>query len=224
VRDELFLASMGIYVFNRELIRDLLDHPLPDFGKHIIPHAIHSRRVFSYVFQGYWEDIGTIRSFFEANLDLVSELPRFNFFDMNAPIFSRPRFLPGSKINGAQIDHALVADGCIINYARISNSIVGLRTVVGAGTELNRVIGLGSDYYESEESVTKHEHEGKPRIGIGANCKIENTIIDKNARIGNNVVISPAGKPDKLDHELYYIRDGIVIIPKGALIPHGTVI
>jgi glucose-1-phosphate adenylyltransferase len=224
VRDELFLASMGIYVFNRELIRDLLDHPLPDFGKHIIPHAIHSRRVFSYVFQGYWEDIGTIRSFFEANLDLVSELPRFNFFDMNAPIFSRPRFLPGSKINGAQIDHALVADGCIINYARISNSIVGLRTVVGAGTELNRVIGLGSDYYESEESVTKHEHEGKPRIGIGANCKIENTIIDKNARIGNNVVISPAGKPDKLDHELYYIRDGIVIIPKSALIPHGTVI
>jgi glucose-1-phosphate adenylyltransferase len=224
VRDELFLASMGIYVFNRELIRGLLDNPLPDFGKHIIPHAIHSNRVFSYVFQGYWEDIGTIRSFFEANLDLVSELPRFNFFDMNAPIFSRPRFLPGSKINGAQIDHALVADGCIINYARISNSIVGLRTVVGAGTELNRVIGLGSDYYESEESVTKHEHEGKPRIGIGANCKIENTIIDKNARIGNNVVISPAGKPDKLDHELYYIRDGIVIIPKGALIPHGTVI
>jgi glucose-1-phosphate adenylyltransferase len=224
VRDELFLASMGIYVFNRELIRSLLDHPLPDFGKHIIPHAIHSNRVFAYVFQGYWEDIGTIRSFFEANLDLVSELPRFNFFDMNAPIFSRPRFLPGSKINGAQIDHALVADGCIINHARITNSIVGLRTVVSAGTELNRVIGLGSDYYESEESVAKHEHEGKPRIGIGANCKIENTIIDKNARIGNNVVISPAGKPDKLDHELYYIRDGIVIIPKGALIPHGTVI
>jgi glucose-1-phosphate adenylyltransferase len=223
-RDELFLASMGIYVFNRGLIRELLDHPLPDFGKHIIPHAINSHRVFSYVYQGYWEDIGTIRSFFEANLDLVSELPRFNFFDMNAPIFSRPRFLPGSKINGAQIDHALVADGCIINHARIANSIIGLRTVVGAGTELNRVIGLGSDYYESQESVDRHEREGKPRIGIGANCKIENTIIDKNARIGNNVVISPAGKPEKLDHDLCYIRDGIVIIPKSALIPHGTVI
>jgi glucose-1-phosphate adenylyltransferase len=221
---ELFLASMGIYIFSRDLIRSLLDNPLPDFGKHIIPQAIHSRRVFAYVFQGYWEDIGTIRSFFEANLDLVSELPRFNFFDMNAPIFSRPRYLPGSKINGAQIDHALVADGCIINHARISNTIVGLRTVVGAGTELNRVIGLGSDYYESEESVAQHEREGKPRIGIGANCKIENTIIDKNARIGNNVVISPAGKPEKFDHELCYIRDGIVIIPKGALIPHGTVI
>jgi len=221
---ELFLASMGIYIFNREMIRALLDNPLSDFGKHIIPQAINSRRVYSYVFQGYWEDIGTIRSFFEANLDLVSELPRFNFFDMNSPIFSRPRFLPGSKINGAQIDHALVADGCIINHARITNTIVGLRTVVGAGTELNRVIGLGSDFYESEESVEKHEREGKPRIGIGSNCKIENAIIDKNARIGNNVVISPAGKPENLDHELCFIRDGIVVIPKGATIPHGTVI
>jgi glucose-1-phosphate adenylyltransferase len=221
---ELFLASMGIYVFNRSIIHQLLDNPLTDFGKHIIPQAINTRRVFSYVYQGYWEDIGTIRSFFEANLDLVSELPRFNFFDMNAPIFSRPRFLPGSKINGAQIDHAVISDGCIINHASIRNSIVGLRTVVGAGTELDRVIGLGSDYYESKESVEKHEREGKPRIGIGANCKIDNTIIDKNARIGNNVTISPAGKPEKFDHELCYIRDGIVIIPKSALIPHGTVI
>jgi glucose-1-phosphate adenylyltransferase len=224
VRDELFLASMGIYVFNRGLILSLLDNPLTDFGKHIIPQAIHSHRVFAHVFQGYWEDIGTIRSFFEANLDIVSELPRFNFFDMNAPIFSRPRFLPGSKINGAQIDHAVISDGCIINYATIKNSIVGLRTVVGAGTELNRVISLGSDYYESKESVDRHEREGKPRIGIGSNCKIDNTIVDKNARIGNNVTISPAGKPEKLDHELCYIRDGIVIIPKNAIIPHGTVI
>ena len=221
---ESFLASMGIYVFNRELIRELLDNPLSDFGKHIIPHAINSRRVFSYVFQGYWEDIGTIRSFFEANLDLVSELPRFNFFDMSAPIFSRPRYLPGSKINGAQIDHAVISDGCIINHARISNSIVGLRTVVEAGTELNRVIILGSDYYESEESVRKNEGEGKPRVGIGTHCKIENAIIDKNARIGNNVTISPAGKPDQVDHELYFVRDGIVVIPKNAVIPHGTVI
>ncbi len=221
---ELFLASMGIYVFNRQLIRELLDNPLSDFGKHIIPDAINTRRVVSYIFQGYWQDIGTIRSFFEANLDLVSELPRFNFFDMSAPIFSRPRYLPGSKINGAQIEHAVISDGCIINQARITNSIVGLRTVVGTGTELNRVVILGSDDYESQESVLRHECEGKPRIGIGANCKIENAIIDKNARIGNNVTISPAGKPEKLDHEIYYIRDGIVIIPKNAVIPHGTVI
>ena len=224
IKGDSFLASMGIYVFNRDLIRELLDNPLSDFGKHIIPNAINNHAVYSYVYQGYWEDIGTIRSFFEANLDLVSELPRFNFFDMSAPIFSRPRYLPGSKINGAQIDHALVTDGCIINGAKISNSIIGLRTFVGGGTELNRVISLGSDYYESEESVLKNENEGKPRVGIGANCKIENAIIDKNARIGNNVTISPAGKPDKVDHEFYFIRDGIVVIPKNAIIPHGTVI
>ncbi len=222
--EEKFLGSMGIYIFNRSLIEKLLDNPLSDFGKHIIPHAISTHRVCSYVFQGYWEDIGTIRNFFEANLDLVSELPRFNFFDMSAPIFSRPRFLPGSKINGADIEHALISDGCIINHAHIRNTIVGLRTVVGAGTELNRVVTLGSDYYESLESIAKHEREGKPRIGIGANCKIENAIIDKNARIGDNVKISPAGKPENVDHELYFIRDGIVIIPKNAAIPSGTVI
>jgi glucose-1-phosphate adenylyltransferase len=219
-----FLASMGIYVFNRDLVCKLLDNPLPDFGKHVIPHAIGAHKVFSYVFQGYWEDIGTIRNFFEANLDLVSELPRFNFFDMNAPVFSRPRFLPGSKINGAQIDHAVISDGCIINRARITNTIVGLRTHVGEGTELNRVVILGSDFYESLESVERHEKAGRPRVGIGSNCKIENAIIDKNARIGNNVTISPAGKAESVDHELYFIRDGIVIIPKGAMIPHGTVI
>jgi glucose-1-phosphate adenylyltransferase len=222
--EDSYLASMGIYVFNRGIIRDLLDNPLSDFGKHIIPHAINTHRVFSYVFQGYWEDIGTIRSFFEANLDLVSELPRFNFFDMSAPIFSRPRYLPGSKINGADIDHALISDGCIINRARIVRTIVGLRTLIGEGTELNRVVILGSDYYESQESVDRHESQGQPRVGIGAQCKIENAIIDKNARIGNHVVISPAGKPENLDHERYYIRDGIVIIPKDATIPHGTVI
>jgi glucose-1-phosphate adenylyltransferase len=222
--NESFLASMGIYVFNRQIIRDLLDNPLSDFGKHIIPHAINTHRVFSHVHQGYWEDIGTIRAFFEANLDLVSELPRFNFFDMSAPIFSRPRYLPGSKINGAQVDHAVISDGCIINRARISNSIVGLRTIIGDAAELNRVVILGSDYYESQASVERNEQDGKPRIGIGASCRIENAIIDKNARIGNNVKISPAGKPENLDHEMYYIRDGIVIIPKDAVIPHNTVI
>ena len=222
--DDLYLASMGIYVFNRKVITELLDNPLSDFGKHIIPHAINTHRVYSYVYQGYWEDIGTIRNFFEANLDIVSELPRFNFFDMSAPIFSRPRYLPGSKINGAVVDHAVIADGCIINRARITNSVVGLRTLIGENTELNRVVILGSDYFESIASVQRHEEAGMPRIGIGAGCQIENAIIDKNARIGNGVKISPAGKPDNLDHERYYIRDGIVIIPKDAVIPNGMVI
>lgn len=221
---EQFLGSMGIYVFNRELIQQLLDNPLSDFGKHIIPHAINTHNVHAHIFQGYWEDIGTIRSFFEANLDLVSELPRFNFFDMSAPIFSRPRYLPGSKINGAEIEHAVISDGCIINRARIKDSIIGLRTVIGNRTELNRVVTLGSDYFETEELMKQHDAEGRPRLGIGEHCKIENAIIDKNAHIGNNVRISPAGKPESVDHELYYVRDGIVIIPKNAIIPHGTVI
>jgi glucose-1-phosphate adenylyltransferase len=221
---EFFLASMGIYVFNRNVLIKLLDNTLTDFGKHVIPGAIESLRVFSYIFQGYWEDIGTIRSFFEANLDKTTELPRFNFFDMTAPIFTRPRFLPASKINGAAIDHAVISDGCIINHSRIAHSIVGVRSTIQAGSLLNRVILLGSDYYETGSSIAQNEAMGKPRVGVGSNCRIENAIIDKNARIGNNVVISPAGKPENVDHPLYYIRDGIVIIPKGGVVPHDTVI
>jgi glucose-1-phosphate adenylyltransferase len=221
---EMFLASMGIYVFNRDVIFKLLDGTHTDFGKHIIPQAIKDLKVFSHVYQGYWEDIGTIRAFFEANLDLTNELPRFNFFDMSAPIFSRPRFLPGSKLNGAQIDHAVMSDGCIINRAVISHTFLGLRCLVGTGTVLNRVVLMGSDFYESQDSIAEHEKAGVPRIGIGTNCRIENAIIDKNARIGDNVIISPAGKPENVDHPNYYIRDGIVIIPKNGIIPHGMVI
>ncbi len=221
---ELLLASMGIYVFKRDVLVHLLDNNLTDFGKHIIPGAIKTHRVFSHVYQGYWEDIGTIRSFFEANLDVTSELPRFNFFDMAAPVFSRLRFLPGSKINGAQIDHAVVTDGCIINRARINHSIVGIRSLVAAGSELNRVILMGSDYYESQASIDESARANRPRMGVGMNTRIENAIIDKNARIGDNVVISPAGKPENHDHPLYFIRDGIVIIPKNGVVPHGTVI
>jgi glucose-1-phosphate adenylyltransferase len=224
-QDELFLASMGIYVFNRQLLVDLLEaNTQTDFGKHIIPDSIGRHRVHSYVFQGYWEDIGTIRSFFEANLDLAAELPRFNFFDMTAPIFSRPRWLPGSKINGAAIDHAMICDGCIINRAQVSYSIIGIRSFVGAGSRISRTIMMGCDFYESAESIKEQEARGNPRLGIGENARIENAIIDKNVRIGNNVVISPAGKPENMDGELFYIRDGIVIVPKGGVLPDNTVI
>ncbi|MEP6663147.1 MAG: glucose-1-phosphate adenylyltransferase [Verrucomicrobiota bacterium] len=222
--EELFLASMGIYVFKREVLLKLLENDFTDFGKHIIPGAITSHRVCSYVFQGYWEDIGTIRSFFDANLDLVSELPRFNFFDMSAPIFTRPRFLPASKINGAEINHAIISEGCIISHARITHSLVGVRSTVSEGCEMTRTIMMGCDYYESISSIEQNQKKGAPRIGIGKNTRIENAIIDKNARIGENCVISPQGKPENVDHELYYIRDGIVIIPKNGVIPHGTVL
>lgn len=222
--DEYFLASMGIYVFNREVMLKLLDNDLTDFGKHIIPGAIRQYRLFSYIFQGYWEDIGTIRNFFEANLNLVSELPKFNFFDMSSPIFTRPRFLPASKINGATINHAVVSDGCIINHARIEDSIVGVRSLVESGSRISRTILLGCDYFESEISIRENAASGRPRIGVGRNTRIENAIVDKNARIGDDCVISPAGKDENVDHPLYYIRDGIVIIPKNGTIPHGTVI
>jgi glucose-1-phosphate adenylyltransferase len=221
---ELFLASMGIYLFNREVLFHLLDNDLADFGKHIIPQAIQTHRVFSYVFQGYWEDIGTIRSFFEANLDLTAELPRFNFFDMQAPIYTRPRFLPSSKINGASIEHAIIADGCIINHCTISDSIVGLRSLVDEGSHITRTIIMGADYFESLESIRQNAAENRPRVGIGKGTRIDHAIIDKNARIGDHCTITPADKPDTVDHPLYCIRDGVIIIPKDTVVPHGTVI
>lgn len=220
--EEFFLASMGIYVFNRHVLLQLLDNDFADFGKHIIPGAIQTHRLYSHVFQGYWEDIGTIRSFFEANLNLTTELPRFNFFDMSAPIFTRPRFLPASKINGAQIDHAIVSDGCIINHAIITHSLVGVRSLVDRGSRLHRTVLMGNDYFESEYSIVENQKAGRPRVGIGCNTYIENAIIDKNARIGSNCVITPAGKPDHVDHADYFIRDGIVVIPKNGVILDGT--
>jgi len=222
--DDQFLASMGIYVFNREVLRELLENERADFGKHIIPEAIRERRAFSYVYQGYWEDVGSIRTFFDANLDAASELPKFNFFDMSAPIFTRPRFLPASKINAAAVDHAVLSDGCIINRAQISHSIVGVRSVVGSGTMLQRVVMMGADYYESDDSIRVNDVRNIPRIGIGSNTRIENAILDKNMRIGDNCIISPEGKDENEDGEGYFIRDGIVIIPKNAVVPHNTVI
>jgi glucose-1-phosphate adenylyltransferase len=222
--DDLLLASMGIYVFNRGALIALLDNTLTDFGKHVIPAAIGTHQVNSYVFQGYWEDIGTIRAFFEANLDITADLPRFNFFDMTAPIFTHPRWLPASKINGAQVDHAVISDGCIISHASIGHAVIGIRSIISPGTQLHRTIMLGSDEYESAESIAESEAAGHPRVGIGENTRIENAIIDKNARIGRNVVITPDGKPDHVDHPMYFIRDGIVIIPKNGIVPDGTII
>ena len=223
--EDLYLASMGIYVFNRDVLEKLLeDSSLTDFGKHIIPNAIKTHRAFAYVYRGYWEDVGSIQTFFEANLDAAAELPKFNFFDMSAPIFTRPRYLPASKINGAAVDHAVLSDGCIINRSQIAHSIIGVRSIVGEGTRLRRVVMMGADYYESEGSILHHERKGAPPMGIGNNTFIENAIIDKNARIGDNCAITPEGKPDYVDHPLYYIRDGIVIIPKGGIVPSGTVI
>ncbi len=219
---ELFLASMGIYVFNRNALFELLTENNRDFGKHVIPGALKTHRVSGYVFQGAWEDIGTIANFFECNLELAGPAPRFDMFDMTAPVFTRPRFLPSSRISGGSIEQSLLADGCLIDHATIRDTVLGLRSVLGKGCELRRTIMMGSDYYETEQSVQDFRRRGLPRIGIGENTRIENAIIDKNARVGNHCVISPAGKAKDADDPLYYIRDGIVIIPKNGIVPHGT--
>ena len=213
-----YQASMGIYLFNRSVLAGCLENNLDDFGKNIIPSAISDRRVQAHVFQGYWEDIGTIRSFFEANLALSEVEPSFSFYRPDAVIYSRPRFLPASKINSATIHRAVVSDGCIITEASLERCVVGIRSIIETGAVLRNVVMMGADFYESQTSVPA----GTPPIGIGRNTTISDAIVDKNARIGERVVISPDGNPAEYDGGNYYIRDGIVIIPKNAVIPDGT--
>lgn len=213
-----YQASMGIYVFNRKTLVECLDNDLMDFGKNIIPGALKKYHVNAYNFQGYWEDIGTIRSFFEANLDLCKLVPQYDFFDSAAPIFTHARFLPATKINGAQIRQALISDGCIITDAHVENAVIGVRSIIESGSTIRDTIIMGADYYAGAAGTDPN----RPPPGIGRNCRIERAIIDKNVHIGDNVVITPNGKPDKLDHELYSIRDGIVVIPKDTVVPAGT--
>ena len=221
-RDEdLYLASMGIYVFNREVLFDLLNNNHTDFGKHITPGAIEQRRVYSYIFQGYWEDIGTIRSFFEASLDQTNDRPQFDFF--NPTVFTRPRYLPATRIESAAIDHAVIADGCTIDHAQLRHAVVGIRSILDAGSSLHRVVMMGADHYDTVEKRNRPENQGIP-IGVGRGTRIDNAIIDKNARIGRNCILSPEGKPTDVDHPLYYIRDGVLVIPKGAVIPDKTIL
>jgi glucose-1-phosphate adenylyltransferase len=209
---------MGIYLFNRSVLAGCLENNLDDFGKNIIPAAISDRRVQAHIFQGYWEDIGTIRSFFEANLALSEVEPAFSFYRHDAAIYSRPRFLPASKINSATIHRAVVSDGCIITEANLERCVVGIRSIIETGAVLRNVVMMGADFYESQTSAPP----GTPPIGIGRNTTINDAIVDKNARIGERVVISPDGKPPEYDGDNYYIRDGIIIIPKNAVIPDGT--
>jgi glucose-1-phosphate adenylyltransferase len=217
--EDLFQASMGIYVFNRQVLVDCLaDESMVDFGKHIIPNAIQERNVSVYIFNDYWEDIGTIRAFYEANLDLTDVLPKYSFFDASAPIYTHPRFLPGSKINGAALRQAIVADGCIISDAHIERSVIGVRSVIQTGATIRNSIVMGADYYETDP---KSVPQGVPTMGIGRNCVIDRAIIDKNARIADGVVITPEGKPPDFDGGNYFIRDGIVVVPKNAVIPAG---
>ncbi len=216
-QDELFQASMGIYIFNRDVLVKCLDNELVDFGKHIIPQSIADRHVSAFIFKGYWEDIGTVRAFYEANLDLTDLVPEYSFFDTEAPIYTHPRFLPGSKVNGATLRQAIISDGCIISDAHLERSVIGIRSIIQSGATIRDSIIMGADYFEQN----RHEHSDLPAIGIGRNCVIDRAIIDKNARIADGVVITPEGKSANLDAENYFIRDGIVVVPKNAVIPAG---
>jgi len=218
--EELYQASMGIYVFNRETLVRALDNDLVDFGKHVIPASIRSLPVHAYIFQGYWEDIGTIRAFFEANLKLADPVPEYSFFDSTSPVYTHARFLPASRINGATIKQAIISDGCKISDAHIERAVVGIRSYIGSGTSIRNSIVMGADFYDAD--MASKEKAGEVPYGIGKTCVIDHTIVDKNARIGDGSAISPEGKPACMDGENFYIRDGIVIIPKNAIIPAGT--
>jgi glucose-1-phosphate adenylyltransferase len=214
--DELFQASMGIYVFNRNVLTKCMESDRFDFGKHIIPTSIKDRHVSAFIFDGYWEDIGTIRAFYEANLDLTDVVPEYSFFEPQSPIYTHPRFLPGSKINGATLRQAIISDGCIISDAHLERSVIGIRSVIQSGATIRNSIVMGADYFELGRTDSS-----QPAMGIGKNCVIDRAIIDKNARIGDGVVITPEGKAQNLDADNYFIRDGIVVVPKNAVIPEG---
>ena len=216
---DLYLASMGIYIFKMSVLKSLLEeNEESDFGKHIIPGSIKLKRVFSHIFNGYWEDIGTIRSFWSANLGLTEPLPKFSFYDADNLIYTRMRYLPPSKINSCELIQSLISDGCILSGKRIWRSVIGLRSVVGEGSVIEESILMGADFYQHN----KESHSSGIELGIGDNCIIKKTILDKNVRIGDGVTITPDNKPDNLDDKLYCIRDGIVIIPKNTVIPSGT--
>ena len=221
-----FLASMGIYIFNSSAMESCLDNELTDFGKEVIPQAINRLKVSSYIFDGYWEDIGTIKSFYEANLDLTTMRPRFDFYDEEHPIYTHSRCLPPSKMNFSSMNQSIAAEGCIITNASISDSIVGVRTTIESGCSLNGVICMGADYYESEAQKQKNAEARIPNIGIGKGVLVKRAIIDKNACIGEGCRIGVDESLPRADgnHGNYHIVDGIIVIPKSAVLYPGTVI
>jgi glucose-1-phosphate adenylyltransferase len=216
---DLYQASMGIYVFKREVLCECLDNDYVDFGKNVIPATIDRYRVDAFIHQGYWEDIGTIRAFFDASLNLTEPTPPYSFYEAGAPIYTHPRFLPASVIRQATMDRAIISDGCLVDHATLERCLIGLRSIIRPGSTLKNVVMMGSDFYEEDVVTTPH---GIPAIGIGNECHIENAIIDKNVRIGDRVVISPKGKAPDAEGDGYYIRDGLVVVPKNSVIPAGT--
>ena len=221
-----FLASMGIYVFNYERLVELLneDEERTDFGREIIPSAIGNYNIQAHFFREYWEDIGTIRAFYDANLDLAAPLPKFNFFNAEAPIYTRSRYLPPSKVHDCDIDNSMVSEGCILNGMTARNSIIGLRSRIDKGTQIESSIVMGADFFETVEEMRSNISRSIPHLGIGENSLIRRAIIDKNTRIGKNVRLVNSREVETEDGAdgSYYIREGIIIVPKNAVIKDNT--
>ena len=220
---KLYLASMGIYIFKKEVLTEIFENnpEAIDFGKEIIPMAIEGgKKVASYSFDGYWTDIGTIRSFYEANIALTDNIPKFNLFDNDKVVYTRPRLLAPSKVFGTWFNQAIVAEGSIIHAKKIERSVIGIRSRIGENTEISNAIVMGNDYFETLDEIMQSNH--KRPMGIGRNCQIEKAIIDKNCRVGNNVIIRGSVALENTETETYCIRDGIVVLKKGAYIPDGS--
>jgi glucose-1-phosphate adenylyltransferase len=219
------LASMGIYLFDSSVLTELLGSTASeDFGREIIPYAIGKHRVFAHFFDGYWEDIGTIRTFFEAHMDLTAALPRFNFYDEENPIFTHARFLPGSKILSSNVENSILCEGSIVNRSSVRQSIIGVRSRIGENCRIERMVMMGADYFESEAGTRENRMRGIPDVGLGRDCEVRNAIIDKNARIGDGVKLVNAGKKISEAADAFNIVDGIIVVPKNAVIPSGTII
>lgn len=218
-----YLASMGIYVFNRDLLKQLMEDPkMIDFGKDIIPQSIEKGKTYSYQFEGYWTDIGTIDAFFEANLGLADDIPKFNLFDQDNRVYTRARILPTSKISGTILNKAVIADGCIINAEKVEKSVIGIRSRIGPNSVVSETYMMGCDYYESLDEI--QSSDGFTPMGIGKNCHISYCILDKNSRIGNDVTIKGGPHLEDFDTDLYMIRDGVVVVKKDKTIPNGMII
>jgi glucose-1-phosphate adenylyltransferase len=220
-----YLASMGIYLFKRETLEKSLANPqLVDFGRHVIPDAVPRLRVQAHVYRGYWEDVGTIRSYFQANLALCDSIPPFDFYDAGHPVYTNPRFLPASKVENCDIASALICEGCIMHGAKIERAVVGIRSRVGVGTSIKNSLLIGADHYETLAEINASVSRGVPPLGIGPESVIENAIIDKNARIGRGVrLVNEKGIKEK-DGDGYYIREGLIIVPKNGIVADGVVV
>jgi glucose-1-phosphate adenylyltransferase len=220
-----YMASMGIYVFNADYLYELLDEDGDDFGHDLIPRAIDTRRkVSGYIFDGYWEDIGTIKRFYDVNLQMAAPDAPFDFYEAERPIYTHARFLPGSEIFNARLHNVLLTDGCRIDSATVHDSVIGLRSLIGQDAIIKETVVMGADYYETESEIEENLRLGRPNIGVGSDAVINGAIIDKNARLGNNVTIRYLPQRPDEDHGNWVSVDGIIVVPKNAIIPDGTVI